>query len=352
MRTYYTSHTTVTYPESIIWMYDSNVIQLESSSKVGAVVTITTPTYNSRTLTYFSELNSLTFSLDDVILSMLDDNISPWSVSVKIYENGSYAGTLTFAVTVYNGHSFITRCHGMQSTYYVYAPSELTKLHVYAVQNGTVVVGQWGYNCYKGINSYNLSGPITTEGIYYMDIHGNNQTPPIAQIEGAISDTPTTATVSFSWQSGYDPDTTYGGDIWHEGMKIFPCKKKIIYQSHCEDYNFIELMYIDTDGCRRYLGGKLIEEDDNVKEKAFNTIGTAVWNQNPHRFVNSSDKSIKVGFSDIEKLAYPQDLLYSDTIWMRTWEDEWEQVRLKSSSFKQKDEDYLDFELEIYTHER
>lgn len=352
MRTYTFSNTVVTYPEPIVWIYDSNVIKLESNGPVGAEITVTTPTFETKTLSYYSELDQVVFTLDDVILSLYNDNLSPWGVNVTVYENGISVGSLSFVMTVYNGKSFITRCHGMQSTYYVYDPIELRKISVYALKNGMATIGQSGFYCYTGINSYNLQNEIHNEGTYEMRLRGNNQTPPVVAVSGVEADSPNSAIVSFNWQSGYDPSTTYGGDIWYENEIVFPCIKRIIYQSHCNDYNFIELRYIDTDGCIRYLGGKLVEEDDEVKDKAVNTLGINVWSHNPHRWINSSNKSIKVGFMDIEKKAYPQDIMYSDTIWMRTWNGNWEEVRLKSTTFKQTDDDYLDFELEIYTHER
>lgn len=353
MRTYQLSNTTITYPDPIIWIYDSNVIELESTGPVGAEIIVTEPTGESKTLIYYSELSKLMFTLDDIILSLFKDNLSPWGIRVTVYENHVSTGSLSFAVTVYNGKSFITRCHGLQSTYYAYNTDELQKMQVYSCGNGSATMGQYGYNCYKGINSYNLTGPIhNTEGTYELRLQGNHQTPPTAVVEGASPVDPTTSVINFSWTSGWDPDSTYGGDIWNDNVLVFPCTKKVIYETHCSDYSFIELMYIDTDGCRRFIGGKLAQEEDEVKDSAVNELDTDVWSHNPHRWINSSAKTIKVAFSDIEKAAYPEDIMYSDQIWMRDWTGEWQEVRLKSTKFEQKGEDYLDFELEIYTHER
>lgn len=351
MRTQYVSHTLVTYPEQIAWLNDTNVIVLESSDKVGATITITTPTFEVKTLTYFSELNKLTFTLDEILLALYNENTSAWNVDIALYENSLPAGSLGFAINVYNGKSFISRSHGMQSVYYVYSPDELIKLNVYSPRNGVAICGQYSFYCYEGLNSYNLSSVIQNEGEYTLRLQGSNQTPPTAIVVSAENITPTTADVIFTYTPGFDPDTTYGGDLWFEGQQIFPVNKKIIYQTHCDSYNFIELRYTDTDGCTRFLGGKVMEETDDANDEAFNKLNTNIWRHNPSRWIKSSSKSVKIGFHDIEKEAYPQDILYSDTIYARAWDGEWQEVRLKTTSLTQNDDETSDFEIEIYMHE-
>ena len=76
MRTITIEHTEVIYPEKVIWLADSNVIQLSSETKtVGAVITVTHPAGASKTIRYMSELRSLIFTLDDVLLSLHNENI-------------------------------------------------------------------------------------------------------------------------------------------------------------------------------------------------------------------------------------------------------------------------------------
>jgi len=350
MRTQLISSTTVTYPNSVIWLHDSNVIKLDSSYPVGAEITVTAPDSESKTLVYKSDFTSLSFFLNDTIAELYGDSLSYWTIRVRVFENTSLVGTFNFATKVLNGRSFITRSHGAAETIYVYSYEDLYKVQLYTPANGQVAIGNWTNTCYEGINGYNLQSVLTSTGEYSICCSSSTTTPSSVSIIGIDPEEPTISSVEFQVTSGYDPNAKQGGDIWGS-RTIFPICHKIIYEEVCDNFKFAELRYIDADGCTRFLGGKLISEVETVNDESWSTTTTEVYKHNPSRWIQSANNVIKVAFSDIERNAYPTDILYSDKIWMKNWEGEWKQVRLKTTNLTTTDEEYLDFELEVYTHE-
>lgn len=349
MRTSTISNTTTTYPERIAWLKDSNVIKLTSTDEVGAEVIITEPSGDTHTLVYFSDTNSLMFILDDALKSLYKESLSPWNIQVKVYEEGLLVDTLGFYMYVFDGKSFITRSHGSAKTIYVYNQDELSKLQIYSPSTGIATLDNWSGTVNTGITGLNLQSVIQSAGDYSLCVASSSAVPSSAVIIADESVNPTKSNLTVSIIAGYDPDTKTGGDVW--GTKtIFPMCYNIIYPEVCDGYDFIELMYVNTDGCYRYLGGKLLSETDDVKEEGWSTITTEIYNANPSRWIQSSEKVIKVGFSDILKDSYSTDILYSDNIWLRTWDNEWRKVRLKTSSLTITNEEYQDFELELYVH--
>jgi len=350
MRTQVISSTTVYYPETIVWLHDSNVIKLESEYPVGAVVNIYSPNSEHVTLTYYSEMNSLLFSLDDALASLLGDNISNWTALVHVYENGISVGSINFFFYVLNGKSFITRSHAMASTFYVYSEQDLYKFHLYSEEAGDLLVNGQVLNCYRGLNQYDLRSLIQNTGEHSICVRSSSTTPPRAHVTEVEDSTPFDVVVNFSVEMGVDPNAKDGGDIWG-GKTTFPTCYNIVYEEVCDNFDFAELQYVDTDGCNRYLGGKLISEKDEVKSNDYSSLSTSLYKFNPSRFITSSTKTIKIAFSNIAKTAYPNDILYSDTVKLKCWDGEWRNVSIKSTNIDLTNEEYLDFEIEVIVHE-
>lgn len=351
MRTNTILNTTITYPDEIVWLHDNNVIKLVSNAAVGADVTVIDPAGRSHELSYYSEMSTLMFVLDEVLEMLYDGNLGTWTCKVKVYDVGFEVGGFGFTFKVLDGKSFITRSHGMSHTIYVYSDEDLYKLQIYSPASGQAVISNWGFNCYPGINQYNLQSVITSEGEYSFCLQSSSSVPSVVTVTNDTAVNPTTSIIDFSFVPGYDPNAKSGGDIWDESKDIFPVCHRIVYESHCEDYDFAELRYVDTDGCIRYLGGKVIEEIDEVEDNGFGRVTTDVWKKNPSRWSTSSNKVIKIYFEDIARTAYPGDIIYSSSIQLKTWDGEWREVRLKTNSITTTDEDFIDFEIEVYVHE-
>lgn len=337
----------ITYPDEIIWKNDSNVIQVTSSQdQVGAQVTIEDPAGNSYTLEYYSDLNSILFYLDDAIRALYNDNIGVWRCRVTCFDEGIPISEFSFTFYVLDGKSFITRSHGVSSVIYVYNPDELYKLQVYSPQQGVATCGQYGFNVYNGLNQFNLSSAITQSGEYQLCLRDSNQVPPVANV---VIDTPETPFKTvITWQAIITPpQTTTGGDVFNPNKVIFPICHKIIFQDHCNDYNFGEIAYTDLDGMLRYLGGRIIEDTDDVTSESYINSSLDIYKTNPNRFISKHEKTVKLALIDIDKEAYPNDIMYSESVMYRCWDGEWRNCSIKTKNITRKDDEYVDMELEI-----
>lgn len=341
------SNIQITYPEELVWKNDSNVIRVDSGiAGVGAEVYIEDPAGNSYTLEYHSDLYSILFYLDDAIRALYSDNIGVWRCKVTGYDNGIPIGDFSFTFYVLNGKSFITRSHGTSSVIYIYNPDELNKVQVYSPQQGIATIGQWGFNVYTGLNQFNLSGAIRNSGEYSLCLADSNQTPPLVNV---VIDTPVTPYKSIlSYQAIVTPaQQTHGGDVFNPNKVIFPICHTVVYQDHCDDFNFGELMYTDLDGMRRYLGGRVIEDVDEVTSESYINSSLEVFKTNPNRYITKHEKTIKLALTDIDKEAYPDDILYSGALMFRSWDGEWRNCSIKTKSLKREDDAFVDIELEI-----
>lgn len=342
----------IEYPEELVWKQDSTVIRLRGVDKIGATIVVGNPQQEFYVLEYFSDQNELLFYLDDAIRALWTDNISAWYCKVGVFQNGQPLGlAFNFNFHVLDGKSFISRSHGISSTIYVYNDDELNKVQVFSPQQGIAAIEQFTFNCYYGLNQYNLSSVIEDDGVYQLCLRDSSQVPALVNVSGVDVLSPTSAIVSYSVSTPPLVNETHGGDVFAENKLIYPICHKIIYQGHCNDYNFGEIQYTDLDGMKRYLGGKVITDTDDVKSESYFTSNVDVYNRNSNRYITSHSKTIKLYLSDIEKNAYPHDLIYSQDIKFRSWNGEWKSCSLKTNKFERKDEDYYDIELEIVVSE-
>lgn len=351
MRTQQIQTIWVTYPDTIVWKNDSSVIELTGSAGVGGEIIITSPEGNSYTLEYHSNQTRLLFFLDDAIKALYNNNLGSWSCKVIAYDQGIPIGTLNFIFYVLNGKSYITRTHGVSSTIYVYDREELKKLQVFSPSQGIAVCGQTGLNCYYGLNQFNLYNEIQNSGVYELEIRDSNMTPPQAIVAGVDPVDPSTSSVTISVTMPQPANTIYGSDIFDQKKKIFPITHRIIFQDVCPDYSFGEIAYTDLDGMRRYLGGKIVSDTDDVKTESYITSNIGIYKTIPNRYVTNRTKTIKLAFFDIEKNAYPYDLMNSDAIQFKGMDGEWHSCSLKTQSLTREDKDYYDFEIEIIVNQ-
>lgn len=351
MRTQTIQTMEVTYPDVLVWKNDATIIEITGPSNVGGEVIIYSPEGNNYKLEYYSDQDKLMFFLDDAIKALYRDNISAWTCTVTAFDAGIPLGSLNFAFYVLNGKSFITRQHGMPSTIYVYDREELRKLQVFSPHQGIAICGQTGLNIYYGLNQLNLYNEIRYAGEYTMLIRDSNQTPPLVVVSGADSTSPTEALISFQVSPAAPTNAMYGSDIFDQNKMIFPITHKIIFQDHCDNYNFGEIKYTDLDGMTRYLGGKIISDTDDVKTESYITSNLSIYKTTPNRYVSSRTKTIKLALIDIEKDAYPYDLMNSDSIEFRGMDGEWYSCSLKTQTLTREDKEYYDFEVEIIVNQ-
>ena len=357
MREYSYQNITLTYQEPIVWLWDSNTITIQSSNtndKVGAEIIIRHPAgVETRTIRHISELNKIIFVLDDALLALADDNIGQYTVQVNVFNNGEEAFTKTFAFQLLSGKSFTNQSHAMSRTIYMYDPDELIKFQVYSPASGYINFEGNTAPVSTGLNQFGISTLVTSDGTYNFCLQ-NSQVTPVAIISGDNYITPTSSTIYWARvRSGhYDDTTKTGGDVWRYEETIFPVCSKLIYETPCRNNEFVELRYFDTDGCIRYLGGKLASETDSVKGTPYSRLENEnVFRNIPHKHTDETKRILKVGFIDVATNAYPQDILYSEQVWMRMYNTEWWPVTINSDKIEIKSGDIQNFELEIIISE-
>ena len=348
MRTTTIQNVLITYPDELVWKQDSATIKVEGVEKIGASIVIANPTQEYYTFENYSDQSTLLFYLNDAIRALYDDNIGSWYCKITVFKDKTSLGSFNFNFKVLNGKSFISRSHGISSSIYVYDREELRKLQIFSPQMGIAVIDQYGFDCYYGLNQFNLYNAIDEAGEYQICLRDSQQIPLQVEVSGDEAVTPNSSIIYFSIIGVNELiNETHGGDVFSENKLIYPICHKIIFQDHCNDYNFGEIAYTDLDGMRRYLGGKIITDSDTVKGESYFVSNTDIYNRVPNRYLTEHEKVIKMYISDIEKDAYPHDLLYSQNIQFKTWDGEWKNVALKTNKFDRNDEDLYDIELEI-----
>lgn len=351
MRTYTSNNITITYQEPVVWIGDSNIITIKSSidtDKVGGEIIIRHPDGTAtRTIRYLSELNRILFILDDALTALNDGNIGQYTIQVNVFKNGNLSFTRTFSFQLLQGKSFTNQSHGISRTLYIYDASELVKVQIYSPNNGAFHIGSDYLTLNRGLNQYNLSSHIENTGEYSFCLT-DVPVQPIAVISGDVAKTPTVSTLFYTVTNASSSNESQGGDVWRYEETIFPVCYDLVFENVCWDYNFVELRYKDSDGCTRYLGGKIASETNKSTVTAYEyTDGSNVFRNIPRNYQEGTSRSLKIGFADIAKNAYPQDIMYSELVEMKMYNSEWWPIVLESDSITVKNEDYIDLELSI-----
>lgn len=293
MRTHYMTGTAlwIEYPDALVWLGDNNIIRVGSSNEsdtVGARVVVREPTGNQLVLDYWSETSEIVFLLNDTLKQLYHDNLSAWDIMVEAYSNSSSQGTFLFQTNVYDGKSFPDRSHAATSTIYWTDTNELTKLQLFSYEGGTATIGTHSYPLNAGITSLNLSS---------LNL-------------GDITNVHITSTTTL------DTTPNYLGDAWNTNrMNTVSYDVALKNLSVCSNYNAVRIYYNDTDGCYRWIAGKLKKETDNAKGTAYTNI-TNIYRNGAYKLNTSTSKTITVTFGPIDSGAYFQDIMYANTVRM------------------------------------
>lgn len=350
----------VSYPEQTVFTADNIFISLSDSNyTVGAEISITNmSTLQTKTLTYISELKDLTFDIGDVIRMLHREGGSSINVKVKVYTDMFYVGTFSFNLQTLDGRSLPQRSHGSARTFYVYDPSELYKFHLFLVGTGALTV-DGGSNIpvtQIGRNSFNLQNTITTYGehqwCYAMGVKGGDieeksyESVEITNVEPSVF----SGVVSLYYHTPQPvpTDPIKGGGVWNdERMNLAEFCGRIIFDEACDDFDFFELMYYDTDGCVRYLGGKIQSETTQSKGKNFVGVRDSVFRDISHRHIEEASGTVKVAFNDLRRDSYYSDILLSPHVYFKNYAGDWMPCSIADSKITVKSEDYADLELNI-----
>lgn len=360
MRTIQVNTSQVTYPDATVFTGDNIFISVSDATyPVGAEISVTNiATLQTKTLVYVSELKNLTFDIRDTVKMLHAEGGSTLNIKVKVYNDMFYTGTFAFNVQTLDGRSMPQRSHGSARTFYIYSPDELYKFYMFLAGSGSLYVNGTSIPVVSGgRNTFNLQQMVISTGehslCYYMGVKSGGSGAPDQSTRVEITDVEpwtVSAVVSLNYHD-MDPEPSEqikGGGVWSDSkMDLAKYCSRLVYEDHCDDFDFLELSYWDTDGCFRYLGGKIISETTETSKENFTGVRHSVYRDISQKYINESDGKVKVAFEDLRRDSYYSDILLSDHVYFRNYNGDWLPCSIVDSKITVKSDEYSDLELEV-----
>lgn len=342
------------YPELNIFVNDNNYVRLYSdisaSVEITSLIVQNTNTGEiSDELSYISPFGNLVLNLSDVFKSLyIPNNNDTLKVSLTCtytiagYKHAYY--NFWFYVYLFNGTSFQDRTHGSRYLY-VYDNDDFSQLDFYFPYSGKLRFnGSNAGTTSGGVTTLNLSGFTINNGVNILHF-SNENTKPLLSIDtfSPIHTNDFTTIMSYEERDGL-LSFLYIGDVFN-GRKDKAYEYDVIIEvvDNCSENDFL-IRYVDTDGCRRKLMGKVKSQKEDAKQTAINGEFN-VYSNTVSAFKDSNTKEVTVTFPNISSLAYIQDLLYADKIEYQNINGEWVECMLKTNSIKSTEEKFDDYEL-------
>lgn len=273
------------------------------------------------------------FDISDNIKNGLQEGVKIDSFSITItFTNISFT-SFTYTLIVNEGKSFITKPHGSSDVILLYNQDELSNIEIWAPFSSNANINGNTYQV-NHFTTLDLSGEITSEGEYTMCLEPADKAtlPPI--VDNITDQYITPYSSEILWEAAeQEAGDSYPGNIWSRCEQDKKCYT-IIYEEPCCDFPFVELKYWNTDGCDRYIGGKLLNENDSSKYKMivskyqYDPFNASPWQYNEVRNVNNyfsteNSKVLRVGVKDVPAGLELNDIVYSKRLWMRDYSGNW-----------------------------
>lgn len=362
MRTYTTNGTTITYPDSNIWVGDNTPLSVSDPNyTVGAEIVVTNmATLKSKRLIHVSELKNLMFSLNDTIRSLFTYGGCDMNVKVVVYTDGFNNGSFGFNIKVLEGKTLPNRRHGSTQTVYAYSQDDLYKMSFVFAGSGQLSAN--GHSIpvvYSGYNSFDLRPYITQSGTYslcyrYGAKGGGPDTTTRVEITDVNNLTPFSGVANLKFSGiDYQPvqDEIKGGGIWNdEQINIADYCIDLVWDESCNDFNFFKVRYFDTDGCIRFLGGKIDNETINSKQNNYYRSDNYVYRNISRKHIQDLSGTVKVLYQDLKRNSYWSDILLADRIDFLNYNGEWLECSIATSkvTVKSDESDDVEIEYELY----
>lgn len=371
----------VTYPNSVIWVGDNCTISISDPIySVGLKVNITNQSTNkTKELIYISEIKNLTLDISDTIRKLFVSGGTSFNIKVSCYTGGFYTGQFGFNTYCLDGKTLTSRKHGSTRTVYVYSQDDLAKVQF--VFSGTGGLNVNGHNLPvvgTGRTSFDLRPYITHAGEYQLCYRYGIKTANVQQAESMqeinrsgddvrmdvtsrveiTNVIPSTFSASVALQfsdidSQPSVDEIKGGGVWNdEKVNLSDFCIKLVYENICDDFNVFKVRYFDTDGCMRYLAGKIDTETVNSKQKNYYHNDGSVYRNISRKKIETASDTVKVKYQDLRRDSYWSDILLADRIDFLNYSGQWMQCSIVTNKVTvnsyESDDVSLEFELWNY----
>lgn len=346
--TFGTVNTDITYPgdsDGICWKNDNFISEIKFLNgtypfSVRIIITNIATTL-SNTLQYTTLTNHIIFDLRDNIIDIIDDSVKVNNFVVSVELLSHSLNTFTYNIQVIEGKSFLTTPHGTSSVILINNADELSDVQIYAQFPSNATIDNTTYSVDK-FKSLDLSSIITTEGNYKLCLEpiDVSSLPPVITFVKDEFLTPYSSKIIWGVEE-QKSNEYYKGGLWNRTNEEQHCID-IIYEEGCDDYPNIELKYINTDGCDRYVMGKLLTEHDGNKYSTIANKFNDIRNINDY-YVTENSKTLNVGIKDIPAGLHFNDIVYSEKLWIRDYNNQWISCVLKSFDveYNNEDNDYI-----------
>lgn len=343
----------IEYQDYYSFLYDNNYIKISVSDEsfssrysVGAIVTVTNQKGISKSLRYVSEVSTLYFDLSQVFIELYSEYV--FTVKINLLKDGVNIGDHLFTTYITRGKSLPFKSHNSERVLYFNDEEDLTNFEIFSYNRGTLNIDNNLISINGGINILDLTSYITKDKEYSACFSLNSIGQNTTEIDN-ITTTNNSAIITLK-SSNYNKIGNKGGDLWNNteyysnNSYCYTLNKR----SSCQDFDIVKIKYRNVDGCFRTIVGKLIEENNEAELNNYYYSVDSKYKSISSKFITKSKSIIKVGFNDISKFSSFGDMIFSDILYFKNYNNDWIPCSLLTESITtNRLSECNDFELEF-----
>lgn len=282
MRNYTSSNVSADYPGPLVFSQDNNFMlfaNLYGAYRMKVSVTITAGG-GSATYTYTTQIGTLTVRLNQFLRSLPHGTAANISWQTDVFDGtNTYTDTGNFKTKWLFGKTLQERHHGSET-----------------------------------IVTWCDSGDLNNFEIYHPDqfVCALNNAGNLSMVSGDESIIKSTPGQPTKWTfTGTSPqDVVWRGEIFDDHLQG---KWSVEYRQVCPPRNGIKLVYYNTDGCKRYAIGQVVQKTMKAERMDYHR-GGSVYDEVPRSLVTGYEGTFKVLFSDVEPGQYLEDIMLSQLV--------------------------------------
>lgn len=263
---------TVEYPEYLTYIGDDNIVR---AYKQGAIVQLGVAvgsSWNNNGVYYESDLGEVTFNISQLLRAQA---IAGEEITLTFYigsrsETYSFVFSQTFYLS--RGRSLIGRYNG--TGHVVFVPS-WDALELPVIESGAKVICG-NFADYPDVGVYRMS---------------------TGDLRGTLSSVE--VTYENEQKFGTVENTTFDHSTYFE-----------VHQLSCIPEDCVLLRWIDADGCRRFIVGKLAGKSAEVVQRSYRQSLAGV----PARRVSDVQRVITIGLTQVTADMWLEDIAYSEDV--------------------------------------